>query len=474
MRKLLTAASFCALLAGTAFAADMPTKAPAPAPAGYSWTGFYVGLNGGYGVGRNPTTLTNFTNPPPGTQQFSDSWRLVPEGWSGGVQAGYNWQINQWVLGAEADFQGANQKDSVCIVCSPIAGGFLVDQKMPWYGTVRARLGWAAGPVLSYVTAGWAFARIDNEMTIFVPTFPTAGASTHETKSGWTIGTGVEAAIAGNWTAKVEYLYMDLGTTSVPFTTSGTGASRTSVESEIRNRIIRVGLNYRIGPTTGTGSATYPAPTFRNWTGFYAGANGGYGVARDPTQLLVSLGGALTTADQWKESPGGYFGGIQAGYAWQATNFVYGLEADFQGGSLKDSACIALCGGAAISEIFDQKIKWFGTARGRLGYATGPALFYLTGGLAYGNVKTTLTELAGGTITSASVSDSNIGWTVGGGAEAALWGNWTAKTEYLYMDLGSTTSLNVSNTIAGAGALNRLLTSDVRAHIFRGGVNYHF
>ena len=90
MRKLLTAASFCALLAGTAFAADMPTKAPAPAPAGYSWTGFYVGLNGGYGVGRNPTTLTNFTNPPPGTQQFSDSWRLVPEGWSGGVQAGYN------------------------------------------------------------------------------------------------------------------------------------------------------------------------------------------------------------------------------------------------------------------------------------------------------------------------------------------------------------------------------------------------
>ena len=130
--------------------------------------------------------------------------------------------------------------------------------------------------------------------------------------------------------------------------------------------------------------------------------------------------------------------------------------------------------GAAISEIVDQKIKWFGTARGRLGYATGPALFYLTGGLAYGNVKTTLTELAGGTITSASVSDSNIGWTVGGGAEAALWGNWTAKTEYLYMDLGSTTSLNVSNTIAGAGALNRLLTSDVRAHIFRGGVNYHF
>ena len=474
MRKFLSVASICTLLAGPAFAADIPTKAPPPTPGGYSWTGFYVGLNGGYGVGRNSTTLTNFTNPPPGAQQFSDSWRLVPEGWSGGIQAGYNWQINQWVLGAEADFQGANQKDSACILCSPLIGGFQVEQKMPWYGTVRARLGWAAGPVLSYVTAGWAFARINNDLTIFVPTFPTTAASTHETRSGWTFGTGIEAALTGNWTAKVEYLYMDLGTTSVPLTTSGTGGSRTSVESEIRNRIIRVGLNYRIGPTTGTGSATYPAPTFRNWAGFYTGVNGGYGVARDPTQVLVSLGGALTTADQWKQSPGGYFGGIQAGYAWQASNFVYGLEADFQGSNLKDSACVALCSGSVITEIVDQKIKWFGTARGRLGYATGPALFYLTGGLAYGNVKTTLTELAGGTITSASVSDSNIGWTVGGGAEAALWGNWTAKTEYLYMDLGNVTSLNVANTVAGVGALDRLLTSDVRAHIFRGGVNYHF
>jgi len=472
MRKFLSAASFCTLLVGPAFAADMPTKAPPPPPAGYSWTGFYLGLNGGYGVGRNASNTTNFTNPPPGTLQFVDSFKLVPEGWSGGIQAGYNWQIDRWVLGAELDFQGANQKDSACIVCSPVGGGFLVEQKMPWYGTVRARLGWAAGPVLSYVTAGWAFARINNDLTIFVPTFPTTGTSTHETKSGWTIGTGVEAALAGNWTAKVEYLYMDLGTTSVPFTTSGTGGSRTALESEIRNRIVRVGLNYRIGPTTGTGSATSPAPTFRNWAGFYAGANGGYGVARDPSQLLVSLGGVLTTADQWKESPGGYFGGVQAGYAWQASNFVYGLEADFQGGNLKDSACVSACGGT-IPEVVDQKIKWFGTARARLGYTTGPALFYLTGGFAYANVKTTLTDFFAGTVTTATVSDNKGGWTVGGGAETALWGNWTAKTEYLYMDLGST-SLGASTTVAGVGTLSQALTSDIRVHVFRGGVNYHF
>jgi outer membrane immunogenic protein len=475
MRTLLSSASLCTLLVSSALGADMTTKAPPPAPAGYSWTGFYLGLNGGYGVGRNPSTLSNFTNPPPGILQFIDSWKLVPEGWSGGVQAGYNWQINHWVLGVEADFQGASQKDSACIVCSPVAGGFLVDQKMSWYGTVRGRLGWAAGPVLSYVTAGWAFARINSDLTIFVPTFPTTAASTHDTRSGWTVGTGLEAALAGNWTAKVEYLYMDLGTTSVPFTTSGTGGSRTGVESDIRNRIVRVGLNYRIGPTTGTGSATYPAPTFRNWSGFYAGANGGYGLARDPSQVLVSLSGVPTTADQWKESPGGYFGGIQAGYSWQASNFVYGLEADFQGANMKDNVCVSLCSSGIISETVEQKIKWFGTVRGRLGYATGPALFYVTGGLAYGNVKTTLTEVAGAAaVTTASVSDTNAGWTIGGGAEAALWGNWTAKTEYLYMDLGSITPLSGSTTFAGIGTVDRALTSDIRAHIFRGGVNYHF
>ena len=475
MRKFLSAASFCTLLAGPAVAADMPTKAPPPPPAGYSWTGFYVGLNGGYGVGRNPSVLSNFTNPPPGTLQFIDSWKLVPEGWSGGVQAGYNWQINQWVLGVEADFQGANQKDSACILCSPVAGAFQVDQKMPWYGTVRGRVGWAAGPILSYFTAGWAFARINNDLTIFVPGFPTTATSTHETRSGWTIGTGVEAALAGNWTAKVEYLYMDLGSTTLPFTNSGTGGSRTGVESDIRNRIVRVGLNYRIGPTTGIGSATYPEPTFRNWSGFYAGVNGGYGLARDSSQVLASLGGALATADQWKESPGGYFGGVQAGYAWQASNFVYGLEADFQGANLKDNVCVSVCSSNSVSETVDQKIRWFGTLRGRLGYATGPALFYLTGGLAFGNVKTTLTEVVGSAaVTSGSVSDTNAGWTVGGGGEVALWGKWTAKTEYLYMDLGSITPLNVTTTIAGVGAVTGALSGDVRVHVFRGGVNYHF
>lgn len=462
------------LLANAASAADLPAKMPvkaAPA-AGYSWTGFYLGVNAGYGVARNSSTLFNFSNPPPGAQNFADSWYVSPAGFVGGVQGGYNYQIDRWVFGIEADFQGSDQKDSACLICTPTVGSFNVEQKLAWFGTVRGRIGWAAGPVFSYFTGGWAYGQVQTDLAIGSPGFATTAGSTHENRSGWTIGTGVEAAIAENWTAKVEYLYMSLGSTELPFTNSGTGASRTMVTSEIRDRIIRAGLNYRFGPTTGTGSATFPAPTFRNWAGFYAGGNGGYGVSRNASTLAITVGGIPLDNDQWTETPGGYFAGGQLGYAWQTGPLVYGVETDFQGGSLKDdNACLLLCGSTTFNETVEQKMQWFGTLRGRAGYAAGPALFYVTGGLAYGNVKTTVTEAVpvGGLISSASVSETKTGWTIGAGAEAPLWGNWTAKTEYLYMDLGSS-SLAFTTAVPTSIAIN----SDIRTHIFRGGLNYHF
>jgi outer membrane immunogenic protein len=481
MRRL--SAAFIAGVSAVAFAqiasaTDLPLKAK-PIVTGYSWTGFYAGVNGGYGVGRGPSGLTNFLNPPPGTLQIADSWYFDPAGALGGVQAGYNYQIDHWVIGVEADIQATDQKDSVCRLCTAAIGYTNVEQKIPWFGTMRGRIGWAAGPIFSYFTGGWAYGQIQTDLSLSAVGFPTTSGAAHETKSGWTIGTGVEAALAGNWTAKVEYLYMSLGSTEVPFTNSGSGFSRTMVTSDIRDRIIRVGLNYRFGSISGSGSATSPTPTFRNWAGFYAGGNGGYGVARDPSVLAINVALGNFTNDQWNESPGGYFGGVQFGYGWQTAQFVYGLEADIQGGNLKDSACLAICGlPTSFNEVVDQKITWFGTVRGRAGYAAGPALFYVTGGLAYGNVKTTLTETvpALAFTATASTSSTNAGWTIGGGAEIAMWGNWTAKTEYLYMDLGST-SLSMTSIVPGGGPLNPVthaLNSDVRAHIFRGGLNYHF
>jgi outer membrane immunogenic protein len=129
--------------------------------------------------------------------------------------------------------------------------------------------------------------------------------------------------------------------------------------------------------------------------------------------------------------------------------------------------------------LVDQKLEWFGTFRGRAGILVGPsALLYATGGLAYGSLQTGVT-LAGftpaGVPVSAAVSGSNtrVGWTVGGGAEWKFSPNWSAKIEYLYMDIGRTSNTAFLTTAAGTG-IGVNVTSRVTDNIFRGGINYQF
>lgn len=192
MKKTLASALAAAslLVAAPAFAADMaarpyPTKAPPPVavvPA-FSWTGFYLGANVGYGWGS-------------GKEGIGD---LDPEGWLGGGQIGFNYQFgNNVVLGAEADFQGSDIRDSV------EDGVFDPRSKMDYFGTVRARLGYAFDNVLPYVTGGLAWGH--NKITDRFDDF-----SDDKTHVGWTVGGGVEYALTNNWTVKAEYLYMDLG-----------------------------------------------------------------------------------------------------------------------------------------------------------------------------------------------------------------------------------------------------------------------
>ncbi len=210
--------------------------------------------------------------------------------------------------------------------------------------------------------------------------------------------------------------------------------------------------------------ALYSPIAAANWTGFYLGGNVGSGTGRDHSSL------AAVDNPQFNLSPDGYLGGVQAGYNWQAANWVYGVEADIQGSSQRDNrTCIRNCILPAPFISFDSKLPWFGTVRGRLGYSIGSTLLYATGGYAYGGVKTN-------TVSSAdpdqSFSKTKGGWTAGAGIETpftllGLFGpNWTSKTEYLYVDLGSTT-----NTFVGTGSV---LTSQIHEHIFRTGLNYHF
>jgi outer membrane immunogenic protein len=215
-RKFLMATAATLALANAASAADMPqrmaTKAVPYVQAVYNWTGFYAGVNLGYGWGR-----------------ASDDLGLVStmNGVIGGGQIGYNWQMNQLVVGLETDIQASGQKQTTTV------GAFTLNERIRYFGTVRARLGYAFDRTLLYVTGGYAYTNIGMDLT-----GPGGTASSNTTKGGATIGGGVEWAFAGPWSAKAEYLYVDTGTQSV--TLLGV-----TDNVRVRNHIGRVGINYR-------------------------------------------------------------------------------------------------------------------------------------------------------------------------------------------------------------------------------------
>ncbi|WP_424629112.1 outer membrane protein [Bradyrhizobium sp. SYSU BS000235] len=449
MKKIIAATALIGSVAA-AQAADLPTKAPlykAPVLQVYNWTGFYAGVNAGVGFNRSYTTLA--------TPVSGDALRLGGLGGLGGGQIGYNWQFGNFlgfgnlVLGVEADIQGSGINDDRTL---------LVNQKLDWFGTARGRVGLATGSVLTYFTGGFAYGNVNTTFTN--PVTPANSLNLSSTRTGWTIGSGVEAALGGNWTGKIEYLYLDLGNQN-----GITPVDGFILGSDVRANIFRVGLNYRIG-----GNGIYAPEPVANWSGFYIGGNGGGGTALNRSSL-----NAGAAAGDFNLSPDGYLGGAQIGYNWQAANWVYGLEADFQGSSLQDDrVCLLSCSTTSFAS-FDQKLQWFGTVRGRLGYSLGSTLFYATGGLAYGDVKTRIQEFDGGAQTlDQSFSKTKTGYTVGAGIESpfefmGMFGkNWTSKTEYLYVDLGRSTN---GYTVDG---VDHTFSTRVQEHIFRTGLNYHF
>jgi outer membrane immunogenic protein len=475
MKKILAGAAALLGTVVSAQAADMAVKAPylkAPVAMVYDWTGFYIGVNAGVGIGRDYTRLAI-----PGGASFEATY-LNPQGGLGGGQIGYNWQVpnaffGALVFGVEADIQGTGMRDNFsCLIgCLP-AQNLNYNQKLDWFGTVRGRVGIATGPVLTYVTAGWAYGSVKTTLTETVGT--TAAFASNQNRGGWTWGSGLEASLGGNWTGKIEYLWVNLGDRLDLFTLNGFPQA---MSTDIREQIFRVGLNYRIG---GNGAAYVPPPP-SNWAGFYLGGNIGSGVARDHTAFTFTAVG--TSTELFNLSPDGFNGGVQAGYNWQAGNWVFGLEADFQGSSQRDNrACVQTCNPLVAPIIFaayDASLPWFGTARGRVGYSVGSSLFYATGGYAYGSVKTKIAAAFLGFPANVEISNTKGGWTVGGGIETPftfltgiLGNNWTSKTEYLYVDLGTQTG--AFTFPVGAAVVTAINSTQVHEHIFRTGLNYHF
>ncbi len=237
MRRIFFASALAALASAvstaSAQAADLgpPRSMPAPeayvAPTGnFSWRGFYAGLNGGYAWGSgDPIIVTQGLTT--GALEAID-----PSGFFGGGQIGYNAQFGSFVLGVEADLQGGAIDGSTSGTAGAL-GPFTASSEVNWLSTVRARAGLAADRMLIYATGGVAWADMDFRLSDGVNTF-----SGNDTLTGYAVGAGVEWALGLNWTARAEYLYVDLE--DAKFSGGGTSAS-----FDNSFHTMRAGLNYK-------------------------------------------------------------------------------------------------------------------------------------------------------------------------------------------------------------------------------------
>jgi outer membrane immunogenic protein len=300
MKKIAAAATFLALTAGPALAADMPLKAaPVPVASVYNWTGFYIGLNAGYGWGdassRNDPIDAASQSLFAGFNPSAFNTGFHQRGAIAGGQIGYNWQLSsRMVAGLETDLQwsdvhGRDFRTTVINTGVLVPFNSIAERQFEWFGTLRGRLGFLAAPnVLLYGTGGLAYgeARTNGEVTMgptpsavllftsppggssFTCQTSTAGATSscyaghsRETSLGWSAGAGAEYLIAGSWTAKLEYLHVDLPGNSVvlvsPSPPSTPGVSTIYRLNHQAYDFVRVGFNYKFGAGGGPVVAKY-------------------------------------------------------------------------------------------------------------------------------------------------------------------------------------------------------------------------
>jgi outer membrane immunogenic protein len=225
---LVLLASLCA--ASPALATDLapqPAEPVAPMAPPYSWTGFYIGANAGYGLGSSDDLHAREVGSEcegegecgASSVDFdSKIGHLSPHGAFGGLQAGYNWQFGGFVLGLEGDIQGAGISDRAGGTSDPYGSEFSVFRatihgrtKVDWFGTARPRIGYAYDNFLLYLTGGAAFGGVKDSLSYSDSVDYSADVSKSGAKMGYVLGGGVEYAITRNWTAKLEYQYIDFG-----------------------------------------------------------------------------------------------------------------------------------------------------------------------------------------------------------------------------------------------------------------------
>jgi outer membrane immunogenic protein len=245
----LASTSLVGLLAvPSAFAADLPVKYQESQK--LPWAGLYIGVNAGYAWSSDPGTDCVFTGVSPCTVTAFPGVRA--SGAEYGMQAGYNWQVANWVFGFETDInklgaQGNTQFAGI----DPGKGPDQLSSRYDWLGTARGRVGVTGGNALFYATGGLAYGRVSHQYNYDITNIGGANQifNSSGTAVGWTVGGGIEYALGRNWSVKAEYLYVNLPASGLNLTGlqfgNNPGATNTTLRFNNNLNIVRLGANYR-------------------------------------------------------------------------------------------------------------------------------------------------------------------------------------------------------------------------------------
>jgi outer membrane immunogenic protein len=496
LSSAILASSALATFAIAASAADLPLKAPPNSPplAASPWSGFYLGG----GIGFQSSALNETSGIPAGFSSLAASSEpLNGVAFRGNAFAGYNFQVtSRWVLGVEGDFGSTNQTTTFPGIAFPFpfagttlfAAGDSIAAKTTWDGSARGRVGFLVAPgTLVYATGGAAWQHYAITTTCgssFCSASPIlsggfliggglglspAVTNSAITKTGWTLGGGIETALGGHWFARADYRFADFGDSNFSITRVSPFLSTivNPFDVTLRTHTVNFGLAYKFGDEVVSSAApaewlalpvkaSAKAPASPSWSGLYAGL--GLGVRASGTDATTtstndpglgfeagrSSSGAPVNGTALRGSP-------YLGVNWQiAPRWVVGIEADvgFAGQTTSLPGLSFSPGIDAQSffagDSFAVRTKWDASARGRVGFLATPAtLLYVTGGAAWQRFEVTSTCNVGGgngcgnlipaVFTNAA---TKAGWTAGAGIETSVGGNWFARAEYRYADFG--------------------------------------
>jgi outer membrane immunogenic protein len=440
------------------------------APHGPAWAGFYIGLNGGGGWAQTDYPFGVHDGP----HQSAPS-----QGTNGGLfggQLGYNWQSGRLVGGLEVDYDAANIESKVNYAAfaayanSPEA--VTQQAKIDQLASVRARLGWEVWPnLLAYGTGGIGLGHFQYTITSTIPAPPAPwlNMTSDGTQFGWVAGAGLEYKLLDNWMLRAEYLHYDFGTVNNSF-----GAGGASIDAaDIRNTVdvVRGGLSYKFGPA-GTAEASLKDPaSVSDWSGLYAGINGGGGWAQTDFPSAIYWVFAYTPPPSPSQNSSGGLVGGQLGYNWQYGRAVAGLEADIDAANIGSTLNLAAAG-STYSHTF--KIDELASIRGRLGWEVRPGLLaYGTAGLGFGHFQASMTKMVPGLSPFVeNGGDAELGWVAGAGLEYEISGHWLLRAEYLHYDFGTVNNLYLSVVPIGPSIDASVSRTTVDA--VRGGLSYKF